>query len=70
VDSIEDRILAAQDEISRLKRRRAPFRRIEAYVDGLDFSEDQKAALWMYAWALQPRRVLRAETTALLQLVR
>jgi hypothetical protein len=68
--STADVIVAAQQAIRRLMKRGAPFRTVEELITHVDaLNDEQKAALWLYAWALQPERVLARETRATLELV-
>lgn len=62
-------IVQLQGEIDRLIRRRRPFDEIEDVIERAELTEDQKSALWLFAWARQPKRVLRRETERTLQVV-
>jgi hypothetical protein len=45
-----------RDVVSELVAAREPFTEIEEAIDGIDdLSQDQKAALWLYAFSLRDR---------------
>jgi len=48
-----------QTSIEKLIERGEPFERLEAAIERLDRSDDEKAALWLLAWSEQERRVRR-----------
>ena len=50
-------MLEAQDEVEVLLYDRCPFDQIEAVIDALRLSDEQKAALWLLAWSEQDRRI-------------
>ena len=51
------KLAEAQTRIEKLARSGEPFERVEAAIDGTDFGEDEKSALWLLAWSHQERRV-------------
>jgi hypothetical protein len=52
-------MLWAQREVEALLARRHPFGEIEAWIDSLPLTDDQRAALWLLAWAEQDDRTRR-----------
>jgi hypothetical protein len=62
-------IVAMQARVETLIREGRPFNHVEDFIDDTPLNGDQKAALWLFAWALQPRERLREETTLTLMLV-
>jgi hypothetical protein len=52
-------MLWAQREVEALLARRHPFGKIEAWIDSLPLNDDQRAALWLLAWAEQDDRTRR-----------
>jgi len=43
---------AARADVEQLFEKRVPFARVEDYIDRRrDISEDDRSALWLYAWA-------------------
>ena len=60
----------AQNDVSGLIRSRVDFDTIEARIDELPGLVDQeRAALWLYAWSRQGRRWQRAKAEQLLHFV-
>jgi hypothetical protein len=41
----------------------------EEYINGLDMTDEKKAALWLYAWSSQSRRRQRREAEAVIVMV-
>lgn len=57
-------------EVEAMMRDGASLCAVETYIDGLEgLNEDQRSALWLYAWALQEPDALRGEVSATLALV-
>jgi hypothetical protein len=68
--SSADIIVSAQRTISRRVLRGESFESIEGLVESIEgINEEQRSALWLYAWALQPRTVLARETRRTFALV-
>ena len=60
----------AQSEVTTLMRSGAAFDAIEDRIAKIpDLDDDQRAALWLYAWSRQGRRWQRHSAAQLLQLV-
>lgn len=54
--------------ILRWSQARTPFTLIEDRINALDLNDEQKAALWLYAWALRGQREQMAEAKAFMQM--
>lgn len=63
------RIVEFQKQVERMVQGGAGFEAVEKVIDRTPLNTDQKAALWLYAWALQPAEFLRRETAQTLALV-
>lgn len=48
--------VTAQQQVERMMRRGRPFDSIEEWIDEQDLASDLKAALWMLAYSVQPKR--------------
>lgn len=63
-------VTSAQRQIDRMLLRQATFSTIETMIENIDgLDQDQKAALWLYAWTHQPMRVARREARVTLALL-
>ena len=62
------KVESAQAAVEQMVREGRSFREVEAYVERATLADDQKAALWLLAWAEQEpgaQRRLALETLAL-----
>lgn len=56
-----------REAVIRWMRARVPFTLVEERINGMEeLSEDQRSALWLYGWSLQPRHTRMAEAEATL----
>jgi hypothetical protein len=58
-----------RDEVTGRMERGHPFDEVEDVIDLADVTQDQKAALWLMAFAMRPSRVQQREASAHLALV-
>ena len=50
---------ALTSQVERMLSERRPFNEIEDRIDGMSVSDDEKAALWLFAWCGQAEWVRR-----------
>ena len=51
----------ADEQVECMIRRGAAFARVECAIDGAQFSQDHKAALWLLAWSFREPAVQRRD---------
>lgn len=67
--SSSDEIVATQRHIGKMMGRGASFGSVEQVIERTALNEDQKSALWLFAWAHQPKWVLAHETSMTLSML-
>ena len=62
----QESIAARKEEVERLMSAGDSFGAVEAMIDEAELNEEEKAALWLFAWSMRDRRAQRRETRGLL----
>jgi hypothetical protein len=62
----QESIAARKEEVERLMDAGDSFGAVETMIDEAELTEEEKAALWLFAWSMRDRRVQRRETRGLL----
>jgi hypothetical protein len=62
----QENIVGGQEEVERMMSSGEPFAAVETMIDEAALAEDEKAALWLFAWSMRDRRAQRRETRGLL----
>jgi hypothetical protein len=61
-----ERIADSREEVERMMSVGESFAAIEAMIDEAQLTEEEKAALWLFAWSMRDKRTQRRETRGLL----
>jgi hypothetical protein len=61
-----EHIADGREEVERMMSAGEPFAGIETMIDEAKLSEEEKAALWLFAWSMRDRRTQRRETHGML----
>ena len=59
-------IVGGREEVERMMSAGESFGAVETMIDQTELTEEEKAALWLFAWSMRDRRVQRRETRGLL----
>jgi alkylhydroperoxidase family enzyme len=59
-------IADSRDEVERMMSVGESFGAIETMIDEAQLNEEEKAALWLFAWSMRDKREQRRETRGLL----
>ncbi len=59
-------IAGGREEVERMMSAGESFGAVEALIDEAQLSEEEKAALWLFAWSMRDRRTQQRETRGLL----
>jgi hypothetical protein len=62
----QEHIVGGQEEVERMMSAGEPFAAVETMIEEAELGEDEKAALWLFAWSMRDRRVQRRETRGML----
>lgn len=62
----QESIVDGREEVERMMSAGESFGAVEAMIDQTELTEEEKAALWLFAWSMRDRRVQRRETRGLL----
>ena len=62
----QENIVTHKEEVERLMSVGDSFGAVETMIDEAELTEEEKAALWLFAWSMRDRRVQRRETRGLL----
>ena len=62
----QESIVAGREEVERMMSAGESFAAVETMIDQTELTEEEKAALWLFAWSMRDRRVQRRETRGLL----
>jgi hypothetical protein len=62
----QEQIVGGREEVERMMSAGDSFGAVETMIDQAEFSEEAKAALWLFAWSMRDRRTQRRETRGLL----
>ena len=61
-----ERIADSRDEVERMMSVGESFGAVETMIDEAQLNEEEKAALWLFAWSMRDKRTQRRETRGLL----
>lgn len=56
-------------QVDRMLSDHLPFSEIEEWIDGVSTAEEEKAALWLFAWSAQPETIRRRTVNEALSVV-
>jgi hypothetical protein len=62
----QEHIARGQEEVERMMSAGESFGAVELMIEEAQLNEDEKAALWLFAWSMRDKRAQRRETRGLL----
>jgi hypothetical protein len=62
----QEHIVGGREEVERMMSAGESFGAVETMIDEAELTEEEKAALWLFAWSMRDRRTQRRETRGLL----
>ena len=61
-----EQIAGGREEVERMMSAGESFGAVEALIDEASLNEQEKAALWLFAWSMRDKRTQQRETRGLL----